>query len=140
MPLKRVGYVVFDDSLTEALLFLKDRVLHGPPRALRACDYPTYHLFTDASYEQDQPAGMGGILYSQSGLLLRWFSERASLEVLDAINADGKAGLIYGAGGLCRSARTATAVPGPERLWTLSATAIMTRHWLPSLGVHPIPL
>ena len=93
--LKRVGYVVFDDSLTEALLFLKDRVLHGPPRALRACDYPTYHLFTDASYEQDQPAGMGGILYSQSGLLLRWFSERASLEVLDAINADGKAGLIY---------------------------------------------
>ena len=32
----------------------------------------------------------GGILYSDKGLLLRWFSEGAGTEVLDAINAEGR--------------------------------------------------
>ncbi|CAE7247216.1 unnamed protein product, partial [Symbiodinium sp. CCMP2456] len=93
--MKRVGFVVFDDTMLEALLFLKDRVLHGPPRVLRACDRPTYHLFTDASYERDQPAGLGGILYSDGGLLLRWFSERAEPDLLNNVKSEGKKGLIY---------------------------------------------
>ena len=36
--MKLSGFVVLDDSLTEALLFLKDRVLHGGVRLLKACD------------------------------------------------------------------------------------------------------
>lgn len=74
---------------------LKDRVLHGGARLLKACDRTTYHLFTDASYEASQPAGLGGILYSDRGLLLRWFSECANADVLEAINLEGKQGLIY---------------------------------------------
>ncbi|CAE7823076.1 unnamed protein product [Symbiodinium sp. CCMP2592] len=93
--MKLSGFVVLDDSLTEALLFLKDRVLHGEARMIRACDRPTYHLFTDASYEADVPAGLGGILYSDGGLLLRWYSESADTDVLEAINKEGKQGLIY---------------------------------------------
>ncbi|CAE7276538.1 unnamed protein product [Symbiodinium sp. CCMP2592] len=93
--MKLSGFVVLDDSLTEALLFLKDRVLHGEARMIRACDRPTYHLFTDASYEADMPAGLGGILYSDGGLLLRWYSESADTDVLEAINQEGKQGLIY---------------------------------------------
>ena len=93
--MKLSGFVVLDDSLTEALLFLKDRVLHGGARLLKACDRTTYHLFTDASYEASQPAGLGGILYSDRGLLLRWFSECANADVLEAINLEGKQGLIY---------------------------------------------
>ncbi|CAE7226760.1 unnamed protein product [Symbiodinium sp. CCMP2592] len=93
--MKISGFVVLDDSLTEALLFLKDRVLHGEARMIRACDRSTYHLFTDASYEADAPAGLGGILYSDRGLLLRWYSESADPDVLEAINKEGKQGLIY---------------------------------------------
>ncbi|CAE7790276.1 unnamed protein product [Symbiodinium sp. CCMP2592] len=93
--MKLSGFVVLDDSLTEALLFLKDRVLHGEARMIRACDRSTYHLFTDASYEADAPAGLGGILYSDRGLLLRWYSESADPDVLEAINKEGKQGLIY---------------------------------------------
>ncbi|CAE7560207.1 unnamed protein product [Symbiodinium sp. CCMP2592] len=93
--MKLSGFVALDDSLTEALLFLKDRVLHGEARIIRACDRPTYHLFTDASYEADMPAGLGGILYSDGGLLLRWYSESADTDVLEAINKEGKQGLIY---------------------------------------------
>ncbi|CAE7739597.1 pol, partial [Symbiodinium sp. CCMP2592] len=93
--MKLSGFVVLDDSLTEALLFLKDRVLHGEARMIRACDRSTYHLFTDASYEADAPAGLGGFLYSDRGLLLRWYSESADPDVLEAINKEGKQGLIY---------------------------------------------
>ena len=93
--MKLSGFVVLNDSLTEAPLFLKDRVLHGGARLLKACDRTTYHLFTDASYEASQPAGLGGILYSDRGLLLRWFSECANADVLEAINLEGKQGLIY---------------------------------------------
>ncbi|CAE7233215.1 unnamed protein product [Symbiodinium sp. CCMP2592] len=93
--MKLSGFVALDDSLTEALLFLKDRVLHGEARMIRACDRPTYHLFTDASYEADVPAGLGGILYSDGGLLLRWYSESVDTDVLEAINKEGKKGLIY---------------------------------------------
>ncbi|CAE7403450.1 pol [Symbiodinium sp. CCMP2592] len=93
--MKLSGFVALDDSLAEALLFLKDRVLHGEARMIRACDRPTYHLFTDASYEADVPAGLGGILYSDGGLLLRWYSESVDTDVLEAINKEGKKGLIY---------------------------------------------
>ena len=48
--MKLSGFVVLDDPLTEALLFLKDRVLHGGARLLKACDRAAYHLFADASF------------------------------------------------------------------------------------------
>ena len=80
--------------VAEALLFLRDRVVSGPPRRLACQDQQTYHLYTDAASESDH-SGMGGILFNESAMIVNWFSEAVPPTVLASLNSENKKGFIY---------------------------------------------
>ena len=86
------GHVRVNAPLQQSLEYLRARVVMGPPREVNSCDGQIFHLYTDACHKAEG-GGLGGVLYSCNGLLLRWFGEWH--EDLSAINPDGKAGLIY---------------------------------------------
>ena len=55
-----------DEELKSALSFLKERVSHGLPLL----------IFTDGAFESDKDSGsVGGILFDESGVPLRFFAE-----------------------------------------------------------------
>ena len=91
---KGAGFIRIKGDLGEALLFLRDRIVVGPPRTVKASDRVCVHLYTDASYDEDN-AGVGGILYSNQGLMLRWFSESTSASCLDDVKQPDQKGFIY---------------------------------------------
>ena len=91
---KGVGFIRIKDDLGETLLFLRDRVVLWSPRVLKATDRVCVHLYIDASYEEGN-AGVGDILYSSHGLMLRWFSETASQSCLDDVKQPEQKGFIY---------------------------------------------
>ena len=91
---KGAGFIRIKGDLGEALLFLRDRVVLGPPRTLKASDRVCVHLYTNASYDEDN-AGVGGILYSNQGLMLHWFSESTSASCLDEVKQPDQKGFIY---------------------------------------------
>ena len=64
-------------ELKRALTFFKSRLLHGPPIEIRAALGQVIHIFTDGAYEPgaSHPATIGGVLYSESGVRLGFFSE-----------------------------------------------------------------
>ena len=86
------GHVRVNAPLQQSLEYLRDRVVMGLSREVNSGDRQIFHLYTDACHEAEG-GGLGGMLYSCNGLLLRWFGEWR--EDLSAINPDGKAGLIY---------------------------------------------
>ena len=77
-----LGSGTVDSELTEALIYLRDRVILGPPRLLRAGTGQQFFLFTDASYEQGE-VGLGGVLFDGFGNIVSWFGE--NLSDLDAV-------------------------------------------------------
>ena len=78
-----------DDDLLAALLYLRDRVILGAPRVVSAAHRNCIHLFTDASYEEGK-GGLGAILFSSSGLILRWVSKTLSADAVASLNVECK--------------------------------------------------
>ncbi len=64
-------------ELKRALTFFKSRILHGPPIEIRAALGQVIDIFTDGAFEPEStnPATIGGVLYSESGIRLGFFSE-----------------------------------------------------------------
>ena len=64
-------------ELKRALTFFKSRILHGPPIENRAALGQVIDIFTDGAFEPEStnPATIGGVLYSESGIRLGFFSE-----------------------------------------------------------------
>ena len=71
------GSSTLNDSLVRALTFFKKRVLQGPPIEIRAAAGEVVHIFTDGAFEPDAeyPGTLGGIIYSETGERLGFFSE-----------------------------------------------------------------
>ena len=71
------GSSTLNDSLVRALTFFKQRVLQGPPIEIRAAAGEVVHIFTDGAFEPDAeyPGTLGGIIYSETGERLGFFSE-----------------------------------------------------------------
>ena len=90
----RTGSVSFNHDLSSALTCLKDRVLKGAPRLVHGTRRNKYLLFADACHE-DGGAGLGGILYSPTGVVVSWFGEWVEPQELECINPDLKVTLIY---------------------------------------------
>ncbi|CAE7445083.1 unnamed protein product [Symbiodinium sp. CCMP2592] len=88
------GRLVVGASLRASLTFLRDRVVLGKPRCVDSSLRQVYHVYTDASYD-DQGGGLGGLVYDFKGLCLAWFSEVVTSKDLEIINPDGKLTLIY---------------------------------------------
>ena len=91
---RSAGFIKLSPGLISALTFLRDRIVCGPPRKVRACARQCYHLYTDASLDSDC-GGLGAILYSSSSLCLRWFSEHVELSHVEALKDPSKEGFIY---------------------------------------------
>ena len=62
------------DSLVDSLKLLKERVLLGKPRQLNCELLRPMFLFTDASFDPVQGAGLGAVLISGDGHIISWFS------------------------------------------------------------------
>ena len=72
-------------EVKDAMVTLKDRVVLAPPRLVcdRACY--TWHLYVDASND-DNRSGVGGILVSENGSFIGHFSEFLEDEALRILN------------------------------------------------------
>ncbi|OLP75959.1 hypothetical protein AK812_SmicGene44172 [Symbiodinium microadriaticum] len=68
------------DDLKHALLFLRDCFLDGPPRSLNANILHLWHVYVDASCD-DNKVGLGGVLVSEQGSKVAYFSEWAADEM-----------------------------------------------------------
>ena len=68
------------DDLKLALLFLRDCFLDGPPRSLNANILHLWHIYVDASCD-DNKIGLGGVLISEQGSKVAYFSEWAEDEL-----------------------------------------------------------
>ena len=75
--------------LKAALLFLRDAALNGRPITLSADSRRTFLVFTDGSVEGDK-AELGGVLFSQEGAPLSFYSMSLSSEVLARLRLDSK--------------------------------------------------
>ena len=71
------GETKLSGELKRALSFFKSRIIHGPPIEIRAALGQVIHIFTDGAFEPESkdPATIGGVLYSESGVRLGFFSE-----------------------------------------------------------------
>ena len=78
-----------DDELRAALLFLRDRFLEGPPRALSANILHLWHVYVDASCDNDK-IGLGGVLISDTGVRVGYFSEWATAELRQLVGPNSK--------------------------------------------------
>ena len=90
----KTGSIPFDKDLVSALACLKDRVLRGAPRLVHGTHRNKYLLFADACHEEGG-AGLGGILYGPTGMVVAWFGEWLEPIELECINPDFKETLIY---------------------------------------------
>ncbi|CAE7469829.1 unnamed protein product, partial [Symbiodinium microadriaticum] len=68
------------DDLKLALLFLRDCFLDGPPRSLNANILHLWHIYVDASCD-DNKVGLGGVLISEQGSKVAYFSQWAEDEL-----------------------------------------------------------
>ena len=71
------GETRLNGELKRALTFFTTRTLNGPPIEIRAALGQVIHIFTDGAFEpeSDKPATIGGVLYSETGVRLGFFSE-----------------------------------------------------------------
>ena len=100
-----------DDDVRKSLIFLRDRVLHGEPRRLLSEVGRTFHLYTDACYE-DGKGSLGGVLFDETGSMLSYFSEVASPEVVAMLNPSGKKGMIFELETLATALAVGSLLPG----------------------------
>eukprot|EP00435_Cladocopium_sp_Y103_P038892 s848_g10.t1 len=89
-----VGEAVVDSELSRSLIFLRNRVLTGSPRRVLSEVGRVFHLYTDACFEDDM-SGVGGVLVSDEGEILSFFSEQLSAASIDLLNPLKKRGLIF---------------------------------------------
>ena len=71
------GKAELDQCLRDSLVYMRDRVINGPPREVRTRLANTWFLYTDACYEANHPnwvAGLGGVLVSWDGKPISYFS------------------------------------------------------------------
>ena len=78
-----------DEPLKAALFFLRDTALNSRPITLSADSQRTFLVFTDGSLEGDK-AELGGVLFSQEGAPLSFYSMSLSSEVLARLRLDSK--------------------------------------------------
>ena len=90
----KTGPVSFNQDLVSALTCLRDRVLKGAPRLVHGTHRNKYLLFADACHEKEG-AGLGGILYGPTGIVVAWYGEWLEPQELVCINIDFKETLIY---------------------------------------------
>ena len=79
------GALKLDDALVRALDFFKHRVVNGPPIEIRAASGDVIHVFTDGAFEPGaiHRGTVGGVLYSDKGERLGFFSEIVPDELME---------------------------------------------------------
>ena len=79
-------------DLKRALVFFRDRIVNGPPIEISRSVGETFYLFTDGAFEPDSstPGTIGGVLYSECGVALRFFSEIVPSELMQCYTRDSK--------------------------------------------------
>ena len=60
--------------LCESLQFLRERISSGIPRRVSAAVHQTMYILTDASFDDNQSGGLGGVLLNADGQVVEWFS------------------------------------------------------------------
>ena len=61
-------------ALKDALCFLMQRISTGAPRRVSAAVHHTLYILTDASFDDDQSGGLGGVIFDSACEVLEWFS------------------------------------------------------------------
>ena len=74
-----------DGELRRALEFFRDRVVNGPPIEISAATGEVLFVFSDGAFEESSkhPGTVGGVLYSEVGVPLAFFSEIVPQKLID---------------------------------------------------------
>ena len=92
------GKAELDSMLRDSLVYMRDRVLNGPPREVMTRLANAWFLYTDACYEAGHPnwvAGLGGVLVGWDGKPVSYFSFRCTEGILHHLGKTGLLNPIY---------------------------------------------
>ena len=92
------GKVGVDQALRESLVYMRDRVVNGPPRQIMTKLANTWFLYTDACFETGHPvweAGIGGVLVGWGGKPIAFFTFKCNDRVMELVNKAQLANPIY---------------------------------------------
>eukprot|EP00434_Breviolum_minutum_P036637 symbB.v1.2.032470.t1/scaffold3898.1/size48671/2 len=82
---------VTDQHLTDSLILLEDRLAAGVPRCFDLMNvHRTFFLFTDASFDPVSGAGIGAVLFDDTGALVEWFGFLAPVGELSTLLKDDR--------------------------------------------------
>ena len=84
-----------DSELRRALEFMRDRVVLGPPRVVRAHDPVPVHIYTDASFEPGGFSGLGGVILVDSATPDKYFSAQCTPSILEKLGVANSENPIY---------------------------------------------
>ena len=83
-----------DRDLKNALEYMRDRVVLGPPRVIHAARAEPLHIFTDASFETSRFSGLGAVLV-EAWVPTKIISEECTRDVLRALGVHSAENPIY---------------------------------------------
>ena len=83
-----------DKELSFVLSMLRDRISHGKPRSVCERPMPVVHVYSDACFELDGRAGIGGVVVDQFGSCIAHFGYWMTTEEIGAINTSGASTII----------------------------------------------
>ena len=81
-------------STLDSMRLLRSRIAEGKPRRLTCELLDTLYLFTDASFDADQHAGLGAVLVDGAGKISAWFGLSLDHAQLAPFLADGQQTII----------------------------------------------
>ena len=75
-------------ELSDALLFLRERIEKGVPRKVLKSVCNTFVILSDASFHSDRSGGIGGVLMAPNKTLISWFGMKLSSDSVSKFMAD----------------------------------------------------
>ena len=76
---------VLDEQRMSDLAKFKEALESSARSIVDSCWEEIFYIFTDASFEEDRSAGLGGILFKEKGEALDWFSAKLLPEECDRL-------------------------------------------------------
>ena len=84
-----------DPQMADSLRFIRDRVVNGPPRTVRAVLDDTVFLYTDACFEPGGYSGLGGVLVDSTACIKACYGVECTGDVLRLLGVDTAQNPIY---------------------------------------------
>ena len=83
-----------DDDTLHALRQIDELIRANRPRKLLGTLTDHFHVYVDASFDDDGYTGIGGALYNSSGQAIKFFSEKVDLSFIETVKQENQKNII----------------------------------------------